>query len=1168
MGLNDGPLPEEGKRPLLRITLFTAAILVAALLVLTLLDGTSPIAAQSSARAGGGYGTLTVRRSGEPLDADLKGQPEEVARRMGILSEPARTQLEGMRRARERHPFCDLISQGANLGVLRRSPSGWLPARGAPTPRDALLRVGPADELALGELARHPRFGASPDADAASFPAQDTVRILFLRIDFETDRSGSQSTGNGRFNLSPPDTINVPVDPTPHNRKFYLSHGEALRRYYEVTTHGRLVVEYDVYPQDEDAAYRTGDMADFGPWDISQDPDIFAKAYNMFRAFTVAADTQGVDIPWGEYDRVTFIHAGSDLQSDVNQDSPNDIPTFTIGVVDSMAIPVADSTYYLGAGMILPETTNQDGFFAALNAVTAHEMGHLIFGWRDVYNIFSGFPVCGLWTLMDTGNLVGSIVVTGTEPDIRQFYAIGILPPLSGPYQMNLVWDDVPRTDPVEWGVIDTLEPRQMSARTIKVPISSEEYLLLENRKFDINGDDQIVLERDRETGVILGPSSADSLEYDFLIPGEGIVVWQIDESVVGFDPPGRRSDDFFSLNGNPDRPGVQIIEADALDDLGDFSSPLALGSPYDAFYFPDNNGLLAPGGLPPLKTNSGTNPHLQIEVMDSIGTAIRVRVTRDWAVPGWPVVVDPPSGGLQPLVIDFASPIGRRVIFNGGDNAIHAFRPDGTPGGASGDILFQAPASLAPVAIIGDPDPGQLAVSVYPDPALINQQSWGTSGSWVIAIDGAGNIAPGYPKQITFEGTADWVTAGPLVVERSLGDQWTLMGTRSGKVIGFLDTGSGLPESSLPDVGNPILSLTATAVAGEIYFGVADSLGSLSYGIWGQPAIAASANFASPGWQPRIAWVEMNVGSDGSTQLNSSGVPGLPQLIALDRKTGRGGIYLATQDRLELIQELRGVDAPLTDGLAAGDLDGDGFNEMVLSTIDGRVGYWNLSGSATPGWPSKLESEYFVTNSVPVVADIDGKTGLEIIAITGNGNLYALDQNRRALPGWPLGTGAGQQASPALVDLTPDGNLELLIADADSLLHAYFLADADAGGSPWAVWGGNPGRSFALATSPVSGGLPQSDLVVQGSLKCYPNPATREPMVVTFSLREAADCRLTIFDPSGRQVAEISQAGIRSDNSIVWETSSHGPGLYVGRLQISSQAATETHTVHLGVLR
>jgi hypothetical protein len=328
----------------LQVNLVVSAVLLGALSLVIGFGGSSETAAQGQTQTGGRFGNLLMKRSGEVPDVELRERPDALARSLGFADEPGRSQLRGLRAARERFPFCDLIRSGSSLGILKRTQYGLVPARGAPTRRDELFRVGPADELALGALARTGRLG--PDG-VTSVPAQDTVRMLYIRIDFLRDRSG-----------------NVPVDPTPHNRDFYLSHGEALRRYYEVTTHGRLILEYDIYPQ-ADTAYHTTDMADFGPWDISQDEDIFFKAYDMFRAFAVAADTQDVTIPWGDFDRVTFIHAGSDFQSDVRQDSPNDIPTFTIGVPDSLFVPLADSTFLLKAGMILPETTNQDGFFAA-----------------------------------------------------------------------------------------------------------------------------------------------------------------------------------------------------------------------------------------------------------------------------------------------------------------------------------------------------------------------------------------------------------------------------------------------------------------------------------------------------------------------------------------------------------------------------------------------------------------------------------------------------------------------------------------------------------------------------------------------------------------------------------------------------------------------------------
>jgi hypothetical protein len=58
-------------------------------------------------------------------------------------------------------------------------------------------------------------------------------------------------------------------------------------------------------------------------------------AVEMFHDFLLAADAQsktmGDPIPWKDYDGILVVHAGSDLQSDVLQDSPLDIPTFTLG---------------------------------------------------------------------------------------------------------------------------------------------------------------------------------------------------------------------------------------------------------------------------------------------------------------------------------------------------------------------------------------------------------------------------------------------------------------------------------------------------------------------------------------------------------------------------------------------------------------------------------------------------------------------------------------------------------------------------------------------------------------------------------------------------------------------------------------------------------------------
>src|SRR5262249_30608844 len=144
----------------------------------------------------------------------------------------------------------------------------------------------------------------------------------------------------------PADTVSDPVDKPPHNRAFYQAQAEALTRYYDVQSYGRVRVEIDVWPAEGDSAYHLPDMADLGPWRVGN--RIFRSSVKMMRDCFFAADSQSIArgdrIPWEKYDRFDVIHAGSDLQSDIRQDSKEDIPSFTLFVDDTDRVIFPDSS--------------------------------------------------------------------------------------------------------------------------------------------------------------------------------------------------------------------------------------------------------------------------------------------------------------------------------------------------------------------------------------------------------------------------------------------------------------------------------------------------------------------------------------------------------------------------------------------------------------------------------------------------------------------------------------------------------------------------------------------------------------------------------------------------------------------------------------------------------
>lgn len=1016
------------------------------------------------------------------------------------------------------------------------------------------LRPGKVDLFQKMRQRATSKAALGPDAPPmtiASVPGEDTVRVLLLRVDFLTDRGGSASSGDGKFELVPRDSINRPLDPTPHNRAFFQSHGEALRRYYHDQMGGRVVLEFSVYPSAPDSAFHLSDMADYGPWKFST--EIYQAAVLLFRDALVAADTTE-SIPWGRFDRVCIVHAGSDLQSDVNQDSPEDIPTFTIGVADSDAVALGPAkTDTVFSAVISPESIRQDGFEGTINAVMAHEFGHLVFGWRDVYDVQSGLPTVGYWSLMDVGNLVGNAV---TLPSGTAVYATGILPPAVDPWQKRLVYDDMPAAPEPVYGTSVTLGDIEENFEVYKVPLSGEEYLLLENRLDDVNGNGQLTILRDPATGVILGPSAADTLEWDFLVPGPGILAWHVDESVADFFGP--RADPGFGLNVNRARFGLQIIEADGLDDLGDFNSPFALGAATDPWSLATKSRL-NDTTVPRLLTNSETHPHLDLQFTSLPGPVMTLRVDRLWDRPGWPAHGIQPPEGISPVVSPLGADLQVRIAWAGGDSAVHVRNTDGSPmvPGAADDIVFRASGPLRQVAVVpratiyGGPF---LAVCEDAPDTLV---SGGTGKLHLIRITPSGGVGPiqtvPQPAPVTAgPSTQVYPAAWTFPPVSSMLPPPVFTGLANGNVI--CNVFSGTPGD---EVATPVLVRTLNGrVTGLTAYGDHFAAASLGGDLASDVAVRPAALTAGHAWQPlSYAVKQAGVCIDVCADF---------RLALVDRTAGALRVFkngtleeVATEQNRELGEP---VNAPALD-----DVDGDGLPEILFTTASGRVGYWNDNGSLSPGWPPEVEREGFVTRAGPLPLSRNGASDLILVSL-GNGVLTALDANRKVAPGFPLGLSVGARGTGAIdnMPIQIDGPPVLYVADGDTLLRAFALVDVGSMGRPaislWNHEGGAPGRGYTADRlfAPSTAIQNSAQAILPGSFMCYPNPARQSPVTFAFRLRDPGKVTIRIFDPAAREVDAISRNAGTSDNAIVWEPGARPSGLYLARVEAGGQVVTQ----------
>jgi hypothetical protein len=232
----------------------------------------------------------------------------------------------------ERKPEHRRTRPGARIGEpnARWSAGDLLPPSVGPRERrERATAVLTADgpEARKAALARSLRGGAPPD----------TQRVLVLRIDFLEDTPGGRTTGDGRFDLR--DSTGIVFDPPPHDRRYFERHMEALRRYYDIALNGTIALEFDVYPAENDSAYHLPDTFPYGPWIFSNNnPDVLQHAIDLVGDGLAAAERTDPAVDFARYDHFILFHAGADFQGDVNRDTPWDIPSFNLFVVDPFAI--------------------------------------------------------------------------------------------------------------------------------------------------------------------------------------------------------------------------------------------------------------------------------------------------------------------------------------------------------------------------------------------------------------------------------------------------------------------------------------------------------------------------------------------------------------------------------------------------------------------------------------------------------------------------------------------------------------------------------------------------------------------------------------------------------------------------------------------------------------
>ncbi len=138
---------------------------------------------------------------------------------------------------------------------------------------------------------------------------------------------------------------------------------------------------------------------------------------------------------------------------------------------------------------------------------------------------------------------------------------------------------------------------------------------------------------------------------------------------------------------------------------------------------------------------------------------------------------------------------------------------------------------------------------------------------------------------------------------------------------------------------------------------------------------------------------------------------------------TGLGDILVFNGKTGDILHQKKGHTGHIT-GLSTGDLNGDGFFDVVLTSTDHKV--YAVNGKGLEGlWEYRTDGEIY---SSPALGDMDNDGLLDVIIVSGDDKMYCIDGREGELIwDYEIGIDCGA-GNPLLADVNADGLVDVVV--------------------------------------------------------------------------------------------------------------------------------------------
>lgn len=1066
----------------------------------------------------------------------------------------------------------------------------------------AILSIVPV--LASAQILSHSMMGSADDVRTTPrvmSATSDSIRILAVRVQFQTD-ADKKTSGTGTFVTSTATT--AALDAAPHDAAYFRCHLEFLANYFKRVSGGRTLLSATLL----DSVVTLGQqMTAYTPTTTGSNVTLA----NLARDTWAAVDSLGLVSDFSRYDCFVVFHAGVghdvDMVSELGYDpTPSDIPSIYLGLNALRAvygssyagIPVKSGTQHVTNSVILPETESRTipgtvsdyDLTLGLNGFLCASLGSYL-GLPDLFNTSTGASGIGRFGLMDGQAIFSFSGAFPPAPSAWEKYWLGWLTPIEVPTGTTTL----------------TLPATTIADSVYRVSISSSEYFLLENRNrnpykngvtlttvvdgttyqhtyaidttgfeaLDISGLSGCVTDVSVPDWSLPGGTDENGVLYD-----GGVLVWHIDESAIAKG----LADN--TVNNTAGHKGVNVVEADGSQDIGQSYEDLTAGSGsedgtlYDYWYKGNAATVYAnsfsPTSIPNSNTNSGANSHVTINAFSARGPRMTATVKRG-------------DSTAQPLA-GFPKRVGQVLTSH---SLTVAAMASSTPA-----ILVAATptsASSEQLNVTSGTSRGKLlAWNVNGTASLSGGMSDGTVVSAASGDSlGSAIVVPGTNGTSGLELVTPVLSSLPshrgLRVEMM---RDTTPADSFADSVLFLPTGGRLPVC--PAVASDSL-LVAGVSGGWLYFFSRDGARADSLHVFTDSSTSFAGVAKLPGTTGVVAStsngmlfvVSVSIGTTGITATLGGSYEGHfveprkivgPVVTLAGTTTREPSILFCTSDGyvFRLTTSLGSVDgfplqagSTITAAPALADVDGDGQPDIIVFS-GGKISAYNLGGILLDNFPATVSSTSSITSD-PIVADVNGDGLAEIVAVTEDGIVAAINKGGKNISGFPLAAGTGAQSAAVFTFSDSSGSrTALAVASSDDGgVHGWQTADAAATVLPWPQYQLDACHTGYCATASSAGTALSSEFFPKDRAYNWPNPVYNGVTHIRYYLGESASVHVKIFDLTGDLVTQLEGPGSAGiDNEVAWNVGGVQSGVYLARIEAVGSGKSDVKIIKIAVVK